>query len=348
MQDADLKDALERLLSRTGIACAAMRIAPVSAGGNNRVHRIDAGGKTLLAKQYFRHPSDGRDRLDAEYRFLQHARTCGIRCVPAPIARDDAVDLGLYEFVEGRKLECAEIETRHARQAMNFLRQLNSRDSRLAASALSPASEARFSVGEQLDVVDERVRRLAAIQGETAVDAEAVRFTRTLGERWNAVRETVITRCATLRIDPRQPLEDADRCLSPSDFGFHNALLTAEGGIVFLDFEYAGWDDPAKTISDFFCQPAIPVSREYFQDFTNAALAYTERRDALTLRTRLLFPVFQMKWCCIVLNDFLPDSFARRRFADARLDAGQRKTVQLDKARRMLNGISPEMDHGLY
>jgi len=80
----------------------------------------------------------------------------------------------------------------------------------------------------------------------------------------------------------------------------------------------------------------------------NAALAYTGRRDALMLRARLLFPVFQMKWCCIVLNDFLPDSLARRRFADARLDEGERKAVQLEKARRMLAEISPEMEHGLH
>ena len=37
------------------------------------------------------------------------------------------------------------------------------------------------------------------------------------------------------------------RCLSPSDFGFHNALLEATGKLRFVDFEYAGWDDPAKT-----------------------------------------------------------------------------------------------------
>ena len=42
-----------------------------------------------------------------------------------------------------------------------------------------------------------------------------------------------------------------DLQISPSDFGFHNALRTNTGP-VFFDFEFSGWDDPAKTIIDFF------------------------------------------------------------------------------------------------
>ncbi len=40
--------------------------------------------------------------------------------------------------------------------------------------------------------------------------------------------------------------------VSPSDFGFHNALLDDGGAISFLDFEYSGRDDPAKLDLRFF------------------------------------------------------------------------------------------------
>src|SRR5439155_21002106 len=52
------------------------------------------------------------------------------------------------------------------------------------------------------------------------------------------------------------------RTLSPSDFGFHNALRQADGRIIFLDFEYFGWDDPAKMIADFLLHPAMELSAE--------------------------------------------------------------------------------------
>jgi len=49
------------------------------------------------------------------------------------------------------------------------------------------------------------------------------------------------------------------QAISPSDFGFHNALMTDESDLSFFDFEYAGWDDSVKMFYNLFCQPDIPV-----------------------------------------------------------------------------------------
>ena len=67
-----------------------------------------------------------------------------------------------------------------------------------------------------------------------------------------------------------RPLDPADRCVSPSDFGFHNALREPSGRLRFIDFEYAGWDDPAKLVCDFFCQPAVPAPAGAFDRFAAA------------------------------------------------------------------------------
>jgi Ser/Thr protein kinase RdoA (MazF antagonist) len=42
--------------------------------------------------------------------------------------------------------------------------------------------------------------------------------------------------------------------------------------------------------------------------------------------------VYRLKWCCIMLNDFLPAGNDRRRFA-APVDEMERKWKQLEKAR---------------
>ena len=52
--------------------------------------------------------------------------------------------------------------------------------------------------------------------------------------------------------DFNMELEEDEKIISPSDFGLHNAKLGEDGKLAFFDFEYAGWDDPAKTIADFF------------------------------------------------------------------------------------------------
>ena len=48
---------------------------------------------------------------------------------------------------------------------------------------------------------------------------------------------------------------------SPSDFGFHNALLKDNGKLCFLDFEYFGRDDPVKLMADFIWHHYACTSR---------------------------------------------------------------------------------------
>ena len=56
-------------------------------------------------------------------------------------------------------------------------------------------------------------------------------------------------------------LNDDYQLLSPSDFGFHNTLLTKDG-LKFIDFEYFGWDDPVKLTCDFLLHPGMTLTNE--------------------------------------------------------------------------------------
>ena len=340
MDEAILNREIAALLASAGVGTAGMRVEPCASGGNNRVLRVSAGGRRMVAKQYFRQASDNRDRLGTEYAFLECVSTAGIDCVPAPLARDDRSGIALYEFVEGSKLRPGEVGDTQVAQALGFFRRLNDTRTRSLAAALPDASEARFSIAEQLRLVEERVERLAAISAASCVDEQAMALGSDLRDRWTDIRERVREQCAGLGLDLQATLAAGQRCLSASDFGFHNAIVSPAGKIVFIDFEYAGWDDPAKALCDFFSQPSVPVPLDYFDGFLASALAYSADAGRLARRARLLLPVFRMKWCCIMMNDFLPGPSQRRRFADPSIDATTRKQVQLDKARRALETIT--------
>jgi hypothetical protein len=148
---------------------------------------------------------------------------------------------------------------------------------------------------------------------------------------WAVVKSQLMAgaRAASLSID--EPIGADERCLSPSDFGFHNALMDDEGHLTFLDFEYAGLDDPAKLVSDFFCQPEVPVPLAYHAHFIDRM----ERRLALDAaaiaRCRLLLNSYRVKWTCIILNDFVLLDSARRAFA-SEADRAIRHAEQLAKA----------------
>ena len=128
-----------------------------------------------------------------------------------------------------------------------------------------------------------------------------------------------------------QALSVEQSCLSPSDFGFHNALIDGARKLTFLDFEYAGRDDPAKLVSDFFCQPEVPVPLSLHGHFIDRMAEGLGLDAAGVARCRLLLDAYQIKWTCIILNDFLPLGAARRAFADTGAWA-ERCAAQLAKA----------------
>jgi hypothetical protein len=153
---------------------------------------------------------------------------------------------------------------------------------------------------------------------------------------WERLRQSRWLKSQELGIDPAENTPPEERCLSPSDFGFHNALLQADGTLKFFDFEYAGWDDPAKTVCDFLCQPALPIPPESYERCVAGLLDFLPNREGVRMRIELLLPVYQIKWICIMLNEFRPVGHRRRGFAVAAPLGKERLLQRLDCASQAL------------
>jgi len=327
------------LISQAGLSGEIVMQA-LPGGANNQVYRVIVGNKVFLLKAYFQHPDDHRDRLNAEFDFSQFSWGLGLRCLPQPIACEQQHRLALYSFVEGRSLTAHEVTEKVVRQALDFYCELNRCKEQHGAKALPLASEACFSLSQHLQCVEQRVGRIQDIDCSSSVDEAAARFVDgQLVDAWGRVKEEALGRARQLNVAVDDEIDVADRCISPSDFGFHNALLTNDGTIYFVDFEYAGWDDPAKMVCDFFCQPALPVPPEQWDPFVGVVVAELAKSDLHSQRIALLRPVYQIKWCCILLNDFLSVGDQRRRFAGHGVDRDNQKQLQLDKARLSLKHL---------
>jgi Phosphotransferase enzyme family len=312
-------------------------LSRLAGGKNNQVYRVETeAGATLVLKRYFTDPRDPRDRLGAEWDFLKHAWSLGIRAVPEPLACDAASHAGLYGFVAGRKLLASELTPAHIDAAIDFVLAVNARP----RVQLAPGSEACFTLAEHIATVERRVARLATLDPDAPHANEAQSFVSAqLLPAWNAVKSKLAPDARAAGLSMEQALSPDDCCLSPSDFGFHNALVDDEGRVTFLDFEYAGRDDPAKLVSDFFCQPEIPVPLDYHATFVARMADGFGLDEAGRARCRMLLDAYRIKWICIILNDFLPLGAARRAFADAGACAA-RCASQLAKAEAKLAGLS--------
>jgi hypothetical protein len=338
LSDAQLMTAAAQLAQIAGHAAPA-RLTQLAGGKNNRVFRLDLVDDTpLILKSYFSHPGDTRDRLNAEWSFLTYAKLRGMNTVPVPLARDDATRTGLYSFAPGRKLLAGDIGAAEVDAAAALVRDINHPPRDFASFA--EGSEACFTMAEHLATMDRRVARLGALDPQVPQMDDAQRLVDlTLVPVWARLRAKLIAEASAAGLGLTERLPAADTILSPSDFGFHNALCDQAGRITFIDFEYAGRDDPAKMVCDFFCQPEVPIPLAFFDRFLQGALAGNGLAARHAARCRILLDAYRIKWICIILNDFLPIGSARRQFA-ASGDWATRCANQLAKAQERLDALS--------
>ena len=303
--------------------------------GNNRVYRMETPEGTFLVKHYFQHPDDPRDRFAAERAFYSCLWNAGVRRTPEPVQWLIEERLAVFEFIFGEKPRIA--TPAMVREALDFFREMNAGRQSPDATRLSMASEACFSLREHLDCVGCRVARLDQIEAETEIDRMAAEFvTERLTPAWRKTGGYIASGTSHGELEAKLP--ETARCISPSDFGFHNSMLTRHGKLRFFDFEYAAWADPAKTVCDFFCQPAVPVDHSHLEEFLGWLLQIFPG-PGLEKRVKFLMPLYQVKWCCIILNEFLPTSAARRRFAYSGANEAKRKGEQLARAEKLCSAI---------
>ena len=332
-----------KAIRETALAAFAARpesVEPVMGGANNLVFRVTFGGRNILAKAYFQHPGDRRDRLGAEFGMLEFLWKNGLRCIPEPLFADHERHIGLYQFIEGCRPRPEEIAWPDVDQLVHLLAEMWRLRKHAGAAALPSGSDSSFSMAGFLDNVEGRFRHVANALAAESVPGEVHEFIqRELLPTLEAVRKFMKQGARNSGLDLEVCLSLDQRTLNPADHGFHNALRGHDGRLTFLDFEYAGWDDPAQMICNACLQPAVPIPASMQRRFVEVVLGRLGNPAVLAARLRLLYPLFGLKWSLIMLNEFLPVSRERRSFAGDRPEDPDRRDEQLGKSKRQVKAV---------
>lgn len=300
---------------------------PIAAGRNSRVTRLGNQDGQWILKEYGPRSlrgQDRHDRLGAEFAFLQYLDG-SVAEVARPLGLDYDLGCALHSWLPGARP--TQITADHITQAARFIAAVNRDRMTAQARALSAAADACKTLHDHLALIRRRLTQLSALDPRSILDEQALAL---VVDRyvpvWQTLDETLSRSMTTTERTPQ--------ILSPSDFGFHNTLLH-QGRLSFVDFEYAGWDDPAKLICDFICQPELPVTAAQGSQFIEELAAALPQTGDLRRRVDALLPAHRLKWCCILLNEFRPEHQRRR------LHAGMAPegllAAQLDKATGYFN-----------
>ncbi len=309
----------------------ALEFEPVLHGANNRLFRVRCeSGAQFALKHYPEIEGDNRNRLKTEFSSLDFLAPRVGSAVPKAIGYDKPARVALYEWIDGAKVDAHSAMDVHG--AVDFVRRLKELTDDDQAKNLPEASEACLSFEELTLQIEKRFSQLMKVSGDQPDLSEFLKGR--FQPRFQSLRSKA-SRKLTQQIG-MGALTRSSQCLSPSDFGFHNALRRPDGRLVFVDFEYFGWDDPVKLVSDFLLHPGMELSTADQQQFLHGMQLVFSDDSAFADRLELCFPFYALRWCMILLNEYLPDVWQRRQAAGIGGDVEDIKQRQLLKAESWL------------
>lgn len=306
-------------------------LAQLKGGINNQVYRCGQRTARYVIKGYAPVAAGERDRMQAEVEFLRYTNLVAASYVPMLLHEDKQRRCLVLEYIDGvsystgTKPSCEDIDA-----ACNFLEHLN-KDLALAREHVSlAAAEGFLRITDHLQNIEERLAQMTTDHLPHEQKAVADGLLGELVEQFGAIN--LRTQQAIQQGDCADAISTDSLIISPSDFGFHNSIKV-EGRVKFIDFEFAGWDDPAKALADFVLQPTVKVGssgRKLASVLSNSA-----RLSALS-RLSVLGPVLRLKWLCIILAILQPDRLAQLLTIQAGMGKPDMVAKRLDTAAKYL------------
>jgi hypothetical protein len=316
--------------------------SPIGGGTQNRLFRLDVpGGGALLAKFYHQ---DRWNRLHREYSALDLLARHGVACVPRVYLRSDDFGYGVYSFALGQPRSAAEFEPRDLEAVATFAANLQDVVPSLTDDELLPAADASFSIEQQLQVMDGRLRAFETFASSPEAYAEARRLHRELDLRAAIAALSRRAQSGMSEAVQRTALPRPAWRINTADFGPQNMLLTSDGQLTVVDFEASGWDDPARLVMGFV---AHATSEELTPGQVELYLATYAQARGLSAseiaRFERVGALYDLEWIAIYASALTNEAVAAKQFANREFDRPaylERAIVKLrQRLARAMDGV---------
>lgn len=312
-----------------------LQINSVEGRGNSKIFKIVTKKQNFAVKLYPDKNLDHRRRQQIEFEALNLLAKESFENIPSIVFKDDELNLSAFSWIEGT--EPKKINKDHINEAIKFLKKLKKISLRNNFKN-KKASEACLSYIELTRQISHKTDNLL---NKNKNEKTLVKF---LSERLSPISREFIQKGKT--IWPKESrtlnLKRVKRILSPSDFGFHNSLVTKDKKLYFIDFDYFGWDDPVKLVADFYWHPGMDLNSSLKKLWLDNTRKIFKNDDIFfNKRIHAALPLYGIRWVLIILNIFDDNVASRRLHANkiSKTELKEIKKIQLDKADKMLNNI---------
>jgi len=309
-------------------------LVQLQGGINNRVYRCGNDANAHVIKGYAPAIDGQRDRMQAEVEFLTYAADVAPQYVPRLVHADTTLRCVVLEYLQGETYpEGVAPAASDIAAAVDFFRRLNADRVVAKRTVQMDAAEGFLTLTEHLDNVRKRVAGMQTAHLPGDAQKQAADSLHRLQASIDMVANRVGAAIASGAVEDGIATES--RCVSPSDFGFHNAIRTRSGP-KFIDFEFAGWDDPAKAAADFVLQPRVQVGR-----IAPQLLGNLDDNLEAAVRREVLGQILRVKWTCIILAVLQPARMEMLLSNHPETDFNELTNQRLTKAANYMQEESP-------
>lgn len=300
----------------------------IKKGGNNEIFKVFSTTNGILLVKKYREDNEFKRGSSEKlaYRIFKD-----IASLPKCIWSPNSMDVIALNWIDG--VEISQINSNHIEQSIRFIEEIKKIK---VDPSVNLAKEAVIEWGDLIQHIDARILRLKQVDNLVLSHFLDMR----LCPLWDHLKRELVDNLTKLSTNEIS-LDLKNQIYSPSDFGFHNAIEDKKGKVFFVDFEYFGRDDPVKMIVDFWWHPAMNLTKWQKEYWMSQIFKIFSDDRTFGLRVANGWAPLGLKWALIILNEFIPEMWDRRKAARGHHDI-DRITIlenQLQKADKILREI---------
>lgn len=271
-------------------------------GRNSFSFLLNDYDKKYFLKIFKKNDINYHDRIESELSFSSFLTINEFDNIPKIVLYDKNNSWILYKWIDGNVIK--KISKFHVETLLQFLKNIN--NPKFKINYLPYACESCFSLIDHKNLIYERIDNTLRIINQIklkdceneAIMSQLIDDIQERIDRINISFDNISkSKCNFLN----HKLMDYQRLLSPSDVGFHN-ILENQGKLYFVDFEYAGIDDPFKLISDLVLQPDNSIPNKYINLLKEFINKFKKDITLFEKKLSVSLDLYSLKWTCIILN----------------------------------------------
>lgn len=264
----------------------------IRSGRNNRVYEIHDGKKKLILKLFDKSNFDSLKKIKREIAFYKHVNNIDIDCTAQLIDYSLKKYYILMTFINGNSLN--KFTYKNIYQFSIFILKINHFKKDYKFNAIDSC----FSINDHIKLINKKFNLFKEAR-KNNINLNNFFIEHLIPTKYKIIKNI---RNYLSDVSINKQYKNNYLIISPSDISIHN-VIKSKKKLYYFDFEYSGLDDPLKLVCDLFSHPDNNKNFEAINKknfLTNMGIKHNQEEIL-----KLLLPLHKIKWCLIILNEFL-------------------------------------------